>query len=163
MSLTVLKSCRNWNSGWRFFLTFRFKTSCLTSSTETSLHHIFSTESTKLVSNIYYTRMIIKIWYNKIKISCYQLYSGKSKGLLIWQKLSRLGGKIIPTRSRHNANFHQQKSSIHMSWKFLRLPEISRTADRDLGQAGKYFLIRTHFPGWVRYFFPMKQVQKSIT
>ena len=52
-----------------------------------------------------------------------------------------LGGEIIPTRFRHNANFHQQKSSIHMSWKFPRLTEISPTADQILGQAGKYFLI----------------------
>ena len=43
--------------------------------------------------------------------------------------------KIIPL------NFHQQKSSIHMSREFPRLTEISPTADRDLGQAGKYFLI----------------------
>ena len=37
------------------------------------------------------------------------------KGLFILEKLSRLGGKIIPVRSRHNANHHLQKSSIHMS------------------------------------------------
>ena len=48
-----------------------------------------------------------------------------SVGLFIWEKLSRLGGEIIPTRYRHNANFHQQKSSIHMSRKFPRLNEIS--------------------------------------
>ena len=33
----------------------------------------------------------------------------KSKGLFIWEKLSRLDGKIVSTRSRDNANFHQQK------------------------------------------------------
>ena len=41
-----------------------------------------------------------------------------TKVLLIWQKLSLLGGKIISTRSCHNTNFHQQKSSIHMSCNF---------------------------------------------
>ena len=30
------------------------------------------------------------------------------------KKSSRLGEEVIPTRFRHNANFHQQKSSIHM-------------------------------------------------
>ena len=85
------------------------------------------------------------------------------KRLFTWEKLSHLGGEIIPTRSRHNANFHQQKISVHMIWKFAHLTKISPTADRDLRQVGKYFLIWTHFPGWVRYFFPMKHVQKSIT
>ena len=31
------------------------------------------------------------------------------KLLFIWENLSRLGGKIISTRSHHNGNFHQQK------------------------------------------------------
>ena len=121
--------------------------------------------------------------------------------------------EIIPTRFRHNANFHQQESSIHMSWKFPppnralreKLPntefflvrtllysdwirrfsskipnkwkcgsektphwgtfhavKILPVGDRDLGQAGKYFLIWSHFPGGVRQFFPTKQVQKVL-
>ena len=49
------------------------------------------------------------------------------KGLFTWEKLSRLGGETIPTRSRHNADFHQQKISVRMSWKFARLTEISPT------------------------------------
>ena len=85
------------------------------------------------------------------------------KWLFISENLSRLCREIITTRSRHNANFHQQKSSIHMSWKFPRLTEIPPTADRDLGQAGKYFLTWMHFPGWVRIFSYIEQVQKSIT
>lgn len=50
-------------------------------------------------------------------------------------------GKKNPTRSHHNPKFQYQKSSIHMSLKFPRLCEISPTADQDLGQAGKHFLI----------------------
>ena len=56
-----------------------------------------------------------------------QLHSFCTQGLFIWEKLSGLGGEIIPARSRHNANFHLQKSSIHMNWKFPRLTEISPT------------------------------------
>ena len=46
--------------------------------------------------------------------------------------------KIIPPRRENNFkripskndDFRQQKSLIHMSWKFPRLTEISPTADR---------------------------------
>ena len=68
----------------------------------------------------------------QLSIKCF------SKGLFIREKLSRLGREIVPTRSRHNANF---RSSIHMSQKFPRLTVISPTADQDLGLAQKYFLI----------------------
>ena len=64
---------------------------------------------------------------------------------------------------RDNAIFHQQKSSVQMSWNFPRLTEISPVADGYMGQAGKYFLIWIHFPGWVRYFFAMKQAQKKCS
>ena len=56
-----------------------------------------------------------------------------SKGLFIWEKLSRLSRETVPTRSRHNANFHQQKISVHMSWEFPRLTEVSPITNRDLG------------------------------
>ena len=92
-----------------------------------------------------------------------QILDLQAWGLFIWEKLSRLGEEIIPRRSRHNANFHQKKISVHMTWKFSRLTGISPIANRDLGYAGKYFLIWTHFPGRVRQLFPMKHVQKSIT
>ena len=54
------------------------------------------------------------------------------EGLFIWERVLRLVGKIISTRSRHNVNFHQQKSSIHMSWMFPCLNKFSSTADWDL-------------------------------
>ena len=62
-----------------------------------------------------------------------QILDLQAWGLFIWEKLSRLGEEIIPTRSRHNANFHQKKISVHMSWKFPRLTGISPIANRDLG------------------------------
>ena len=86
-----------------------------------------------------------------------------SKGLFMWEKLSRLDGEIISTRPRHNASFHQQKSLIHMCWKFPRLTEVSPIVDRDLGHTEKYFLIWMHFPGWVKTFFPTEQVQEIVT
>ena len=46
------------------------------------------------------------------------------RGCSYEKKLSRLGGKIISTRSRHNANHHQQKSSIQMTRKFPHLTKI---------------------------------------
>ena len=57
-----------------------------------------------------------------------------NKGRFIWAKMPYLGGKIIPTRSRRNANIHQQKSSVHMTWKFSHLTEIPPTVDPDLGE-----------------------------
>ena len=61
---------------------------------------------------------------------------------------------------RDNAIFHQQKSSVQMSWNFPCSTEISPVADGDMGQVGKYFLKWMHFPGWGRYLFAMKQAQK---
>ena len=65
-------------------------------------------------------------------------------GAIHMKKLFRLGMIIILTRSCPNLNFHQQKSSIHMSQIFPALLR-SRQAKR------------------VRFFFPTKQVEKNIS
>ena len=66
--------------------------------------------------------------------------------LFIWEKLSRLGEKIISTRSHYNPNFHQLKSSVQISWKFSQLREISSSAHRYLGQdAGNSFLYYNNY------------------
>ena len=68
------------------------------------------------------------------------------------RKIIPLGRKIISTRSRHNPNFHQQGNSIHMSWRFPRLTEISPPADRDLDQAGNIYSYECIFPAeWDKY------------
>ena len=64
--------------------------------------------------------------------------------------------KIIPP------NFHQQKSSIHISWKFPRLTEISPTADRDLGQAGNIFSYEWIFSVERNNLISTMQAQKNI-
>ena len=51
---------------------------------------------------------------------------------------------------------------MFISYKFPSLTEISPKADRGLNQTGKYFLIWMHYPGWVRYHFPAKHVQKKF-
>ena len=57
--------------------------------------------------------------------------------------------EIIPTRSRHNANFHQQESSIHMSWKF---PPPNRALREKLPNT-EFFLVRTLlYSDWIRRF-----------
>ena len=59
-------------------------------------------------------------------------------------------------------NFHQQKSSIHMSWKFPRLTEISPTADRDPVRRGNIFSYECIFLAEPDNLVSAAQAQKNI-
>ena len=64
--------------------------------------------------------------------------------------------KIIPP------NFDQQKSSIHMSWKFPCLTEISLTADRDPVRRGNVFSYECISPAEPDNLVSTTQAQKNI-